>query len=238
MRLADELGAAARHDPAPVPGSSNAGMAAAFIAMNEVFGPLFNVSRGRSRDPGRRRRARRRPRRSVHLRLPDALRARRLRAGRRSRVSRSSRSSTGIPALENEIDLDSLQVRELPEGDLRRQRHQGRAAVRFAGRRSLQPVPDQRPDRRGAHGGQPCRGLASHARALDHPAEEPTAGWTKSIAHRNAAPGQLEGLHHRRSDLPDEEGLATGGSTTRSSSTRSTRRSLKPASTPSASTRA
>src|SRR3989449_4043770 len=32
--------------------ASSAGMAAAFLAMNEVFGPIFDVSRAEAADPG------------------------------------------------------------------------------------------------------------------------------------------------------------------------------------------
>ena len=54
-----------------------AGMAAAFVAMNQVYGPLFEVSPRRGRDAGAGGRACRRAGRAVHLRWPHALPARR-----------------------------------------------------------------------------------------------------------------------------------------------------------------
>ena len=210
--------------------ASNAGMAAAFVAMNEVFGPLFDVSRAEAATPGVADAPCRRARRPVHLRLPDALRARGLRRRRALLGLAQFAKQHWNPGARERERPDSLHVRELREGDLRRQRHQGRVAVGCAGRRSLQPVPDQRPDRRGAHGRQRHRGLAAHARAFDHPADDaglsrrggplrsrrciPTAGRATRSAIRSSS--------RRRAP--------TGGSTTRSSSIRSTRRPSSPVS--------
>ena len=77
---------------------SSAGMAAAFLAMNEVFGPLFDVSRAEAADPGHgRRRAPRSPDQFI-FDGQTAFRARRLHAGRHPRP-RQVRAKHWNPAL-------------------------------------------------------------------------------------------------------------------------------------------
>ena len=75
--------------------ASSAGMAAAFLAMNEVFGSVFDVQPGRGPDARGGRRARRRAGRAVHPRRPDPLRARRLQRRRDCWAWPSTPSSTG-----------------------------------------------------------------------------------------------------------------------------------------------
>ena len=118
-----------------------------------------------------------------------------------------------------------LQVRELRQGDLRRQRHEGRAAVRRALRRPDVGPPDQRPDRgrparpstgSPARGGcSPTRvftpkkgGLDGRGRPRDRRRSSPTAGRATRSAIRCSRPSSAR----------------TGGWTTRSSCIRSTRR--------------
>ena len=113
------------------------GMAAAFLAMNEIFGPRVRGRRGRgARARADRRRARRAwPASSSSTCRPTSC------ATTSSRRSCSAWPSSPAqhwnPEIKGETTPRSpLQVRELRQGDLLRQRHQRRAAVRRALRRS------------------------------------------------------------------------------------------------------
>ena len=67
---------------------SASGMAAAFLAFNKVFGPVWLVSEAEAADPDKANARANRALEAVHLRRPDALRARRLRQGRAARPRR------------------------------------------------------------------------------------------------------------------------------------------------------
>ena len=186
---------------------SSAGMSAAFLAMNSVFGPLFNASKAEAATPGVAEDARPRARRPVHLRLPDAFRARRLRPAGHHRTRRSSPSSSGTRRWPNEKSVDRMKfanyVKEIyVDSDTKVALLSGSPVDD-----PVQPVPDQRPDHRGAHLGQHHRALAPHAGALDHPADERRLARRSRPLHRGHQARQLEGLHHRRPDLPHQEGF-------------------------------
>ena len=76
--LADGLRRPARDEPAAVPGRGG-GMAAAFLAMNRVFGPLFDVAEAEAASPGVADERAAAPGRQFIFDVPDPLRARRLR---------------------------------------------------------------------------------------------------------------------------------------------------------------
>ncbi len=214
-------GAPPRHESPPVPGVERRHVGRLRGHEHRVR-TLVQRQPRRSRHAGHGRRPRARARRPVHLRLPDAFRARRLRPGRHHRPGAIRQAVLEPGAGEREVARPH-EVRELREGDLRRQRHQGGAAVGLAGRRSVQPVPDQRPDRRGAHRGQYHRALAPHAGAFHHPAHERWLARRGRPLHRDdssptagrATPSAIRSSSPRR--------VRTGGWTTRSASIRSTR---------------
>ena len=126
-----------------------AGMAASFVAMNEVYGPLFDVTQGGSRDAGDGAGARRRAERPVHHGHAHAFPARRhphhdLR--RHAQGGRQGRLEQG--AQRSRADHRGSQVQQLQEGDVSRQRHQDLADLVGAVRHRAGLVPDQRADGR------------------------------------------------------------------------------------------
>ena len=140
--------------------ASNAGLAAAFMAMNEVFGSAVHDQPGGGRD------TRRLPtsavavaRIPVHRRLPDALRARRLQPADADH-GRAFRERALEPRPGGRRRPDPFQVPELREGDLPRQRHQDSVDLGHADRRGRVAVPEQRPDRGGSRHHQSPRGYA------------------------------------------------------------------------------
>ena len=191
----------------------------------------------RGADAGRGRPARGRARRAVRLRRSGPLRPGRLQPDRAPRPGQ-----VRPPELESRAGRREqprpLQVREFRQGDLRRQRYQGGAALGGALRRPDLGSADQRPDRGRARGHQPHLRLPAAARPRgDHAEQGPLDGRGRSV-HRPGPAGQLEGLYRRRPALALQAAGPSGGSTTRSSCIPSTRRRSRPASTPSASTRA
>ena len=95
--------------------ASSAGMAAAFLAMNEVFGPVFDVSRAEAQTPGGGRRASPGPQRAIHRRRPDPLRARRLRADGAPDLAKYAKQALE-PRPGGREHACPLQVRELRQG--------------------------------------------------------------------------------------------------------------------------
>ena len=113
--------------------------------------------------------------------------------------------------------LAPLQVRELRQGDLRRQRHQGGAAVRRALRRSELGLPDQRPDRDGAQRDQQDR--RHRAACWRHSVFTPKkAGWMEEVDRRIATSSPTAGRATPSAIRCSRPRTArTGASTTRSS---------------------
>ena len=216
--------------------ASSAGMAAAFLAMNEVFGPVFMASRAEAATAGLAEERSRALRLAVHHRLPDPLRARRLRPAAAAAGS-ALRQAALEPGTRRRGQPHPLQVPEFPEGDLHRQRHQGGADLGHAHRRGGAPVPEQRPDRRGAGRGQRDRGLAPSARPRHRDARCARLVRRGGSRARDAEAAQPQGLHDRRSDLPDQEEQQLAHGRRDATSIRSTRRCSTPASGHSASTR-
>ena len=152
-------GAATRHGSAPVPVEQRRHVGRVPCHEHGVRPGLQRLAR-RGSHAGHGRGSRAQACGPVHLRLPDSFRARRLWPGGNHRA-RAVRQAVLEPGAREREVARPHEVRQLRERDLRRQRHQGRDVVRLTGRRSVQPVPDQRPDRRGAH----RRQLASRAPA-------------------------------------------------------------------------
>ena len=103
-----------------------AGMAAAFVAMNDIYGPLFGVSRAEAGTPSRPTRA---PRKLAGQFIMD-MHTHFLRDGTRLetfvRSATPSARRAGTRARRQGADDRRSEVPELLQGDLSRQRHQGR----------------------------------------------------------------------------------------------------------------
>ena len=143
-----------------------AGMAASFVAMNEVYGPLFDAQPPRPR------------RRNWRRSAPTALKGQFimdmhthfLRDDTRSRASSTCATRSASPAgtrqlADKEQTHRGSEVRQLRQGDLPRQRHQDRADLVGAVRHPAGLVSHQRADGRGARQGQQggrLRRLFSH----------------------------------------------------------------------------
>ena len=175
-----------------------AGMAAAFVAMNDTFGPLFDVEPGRGRDAGHGAGARRRRSRTSSswtcTRISCATtRASRLRA--RARGGGQGRLEPG--ARRQAADHRGPEVRQLLQGDLPRQRHQGRADLERAVRRSAGLVPHQRDGDCGARTRQQGSRLQAHVCARHLHAR--AAGLARGAGARARHEARLhQGLHDRR----------------------------------------
>ena len=187
-----------------------AGMAAAFVAMNDVYGPLFGVSRGRGGDAGPGRRAREGARRPVHHGHAHALPARRHAArGLRALARGGGQGGLEPGARGQAADDRGSEVRELLQGDLLRQRHQGRAHLRLGLGGAARLVPDERDEGRRARQGEPAHRLEAPCSRTRSSCPACRAGWRRSTTtSRSSSP-----IRSR----------ATRSATTRTSSSRSTR---------------
>ena len=145
-----------------------AGMAASFVAMNEVYGPLFEVTKAEAATPGDGAGTRRRAQRPVHHGHAHAFPARRhphhelrrdAQGGRQGRLEQAARRSRA--------DHRGPQVQQLQEGDVSRQRHQDLADLVGAVRHRAGLVPDQRADGGRAQEDQRRGRLAAGVRAHD-----------------------------------------------------------------------
>ena len=148
-----------------------AGMAAAFVAMNDVYGPVFGVSSAEAATPDMANERAKSARGPVHHGHAHAFPARRHAPRRLREIARGRRPG----GLESGVGRQAAnarrpQVRELFQGNLFRQRHQGRAdlGLRLGGAARL--VPHQRNEGRCARQGQQAHRLAAHVLARDLPA--------------------------------------------------------------------
>ena len=184
--------------------SSAAGMSAAFLAMNEVFGPVFTASRAEAATPG----------------VADARAAalkKQFIVDCQTHFVRDDYNQQLLtfsadfakkhwnPDIPGSRRPHPLQVPELREGDLHRQRHQGRDDLRHAHRRIRVPVPHQRPDRQRPRRRQQGGRLAPHPGARHRHARHPRLVRGDHARHDRSQARQHQGLHHRRPYLPDEE---------------------------------
>ena len=129
---------------------SASGMAAAFLAMNKVFGPVWLVSEAEAADTDMAdERAKQLSKQFIfddqtHFVRDDFDKEGLLGLGKYAAKHWNPEMVDPKPRAAHAA---ALQVRELPEGDLPRQRHQGRAAVRRAVRRPELVAAVERPDR-------------------------------------------------------------------------------------------
>ena len=176
--MADEIGARQNRSRRGFL-STTSGMAAAFLAMNEVYGPVFGVSRAEAQEPERA------EARAASLRgqfimdvhthfLRDDTRHHGLRGDAPRR--RPRRLEPG--AQPRRAEPRKPEIRQLVQGSLPRQRHQGRADQRRAVRRADRLVPHQRDEVQCPQAGQRRRGR--HA-----PLHEPR--------HLHPRPARLDG---------------------------------------------
>ena len=156
--------------------------------MNKVFGPVFDVSRGRSRRHGHVRRARQAAVRSSSSSTTRPTSCATTSTRKACWAWASTRVEHWNPDMaEDADDPGALQVRELPEGDLPRQRHQGRAAVGRALRRSELVAAVQRPDRATRARDQQDRRHPPHVRAHRDHARQGRLDGRSGPGHRRAA---------------------------------------------------
>ena len=203
-----------------------AGMATAFVAMNEVYGPLYGASpaEAKSVDLAQARADGLKDQfiMDVHTHfLRDDTRLEGFARGREAVGKAGWNPDAGRQA----ADARRPQVSQLVQGDLSRQRHQGGADQRLAVGGSARLVPDQRHEARCAHAGEPGGRLA----ALPHP-RHLHAGLSRLDGrgrprHRHAQARFVEGLHGRRQHQQGAGARIRGAWTTRSWSIPSTRRS-------------
>ena len=176
-----------------------AGMTTAFVAMNEVYGPIYGASPAEAQKRRSRAGARRWAEGPVHHGRAHALPARR-HAARRLRARPRGGRQGGLEsrARGQAADPGRPQVSQLVQGGLPRQRHQGGADQRLGLGGSARLVPDQRDEgrcaRQGERGGRHqapavARHLHAGLRRLD--------GRGRQV-HRNAQARFVEGLHGRR----------------------------------------
>ena len=158
-----------------------AGMAAAFVAMNETYGPIFAVSRAEAETPWRATSARRRSKISSSWTCTRIFCATTLGSRPSSPSARPWVSPAGTRRSREGADARRPQVRELLQGGLPRQRYQGRVHQRLAVGRPAGLVPDQRDEVRRAREDQPEAGtkrMFSHAMM--------TPGWDGLAGRRRA----------------------------------------------------
>ena len=136
--------------------ATGCGMAAAFLAMKEIYGTnVFQVDAAEAHHTGNDPGESTKPRRAVRVRRADPLRPRRLRPQGTPWLERLRGR-----ALEPEdqgaegAGIGTVQIPQLREGDLLRQRYPAGAAERRTIRRSVMVAPLQRADRQGARNGQ------------------------------------------------------------------------------------
>jgi hypothetical protein len=176
-----------------------AGMATAFVAMNEIYGPLYGASpaEARSVDLAQARSDGLKDQfiMDVHTHfLRDDTRlegfVRGARGGRQGGLEPGSSSASRRPSRTSSIPNWFKEIYP-------RQRHQGGADQRLGLGGSARLVPDQRDEGRRAREGE-RRPVRSAACRTPSSRRVTTAGWTRST---NASRGQarfLEGLHGRR----------------------------------------
>ena len=176
-----------------------AGMATAFVAMNEVYGPIYGASpaEAKSVDLAQARADGLKDQfiMDVHTHfLRDDTRLRGLRRGPRGGGQGRLESRPGRQA----ADHRGPQVSELVQGDLSRLRHQGRADQRLALGRAARLVPDQRHEARCAHQGEHRRRFAPLPQPRDLHARLSRLDGRGRPRHRDAQARFVEGLHGRR----------------------------------------
>ena len=171
--------------------------------------------------------------------MPHALPARRHAAHGLRAPARGGRARPGWnPALVGKEQTHrGSQVRQLLQGGLPRQRHQGRAHLQRAVGHPAGLVPHQRDESGGAREGEPRRRLAPHAEPRHLHARPAGLAGGHRPRHQRPQARLVQGLHHRRQHQQEDQPVPVAAWTTRRSPTRPTRSSPRRASSTSASTR-
>ena len=162
-----------------------AGMAASFVAMNEVYGPLFDVSQAEAATPAM---AQERANALKDQFIMD-MHTHFLRDDTRIMSFVDMRTAVGKAGWNKELaeqraDHRGSEVRQLQEGDVSRQRHQDLADLVGAVRHRAGLVPDQRADGRGAQEDQRRGRLA--AGVLPHDLHAGPAGLARQARCRRS----------------------------------------------------
>ena len=201
-----------------------AGMAASFVAMNEVYGPLFDVTEAEAATPAMAQERANALQRPVHHGHAHAFPARRhphhelrrhARGGRQGRLEQGARLARA--------DHRGSQVQQLHEGDLSRQRHQDRADLVGAVGHRAGLVPDQRADGRGAQEDQRRSRLAAHVLPHDLHAGPARLARQARRGARRSSPNPARATRSATTRTRRSAAIP-GGWTTRRSPTRATRR--------------
>ncbi len=176
-----------------------AGMAAAFVAMNETYGPLYEVSRAEAAIPEMAGERAQGLSKSVRHGYAHALSARRhahheLRAPARSRGQSRLEPGAGGQAANHR----GSQVRQLFQGSVPRQRHQGRLHQRLAVRRAAGLVSHQPDEVRRAREGQQESRHEAHVLARDYDAGMARLARQGRRGNGEAQARFVQGLHDRR----------------------------------------
>ena len=165
--------------------------------------------RGRGRDAGNGQRTRHGAAGPGRVRLPHALPARRHPADqfrRHARRRRQGRLEFGTRR--QGTDHRRPEVRQLLQGSVSRQRHQGRAADQLAVRRAGGLVPDQRNGVPDPRPGEQAGRRPPPAGALHHRPRPARLAGRHRPCHRQPAAGWLEGLHDRRQHAQGHQPLS------------------------------
>ncbi len=174
---------------------SAAGMAASFVAMNEVYGPLFEVSPAEAATPAM---AQERANALKDQFIMD-MHTHFLRDDTRIMNFVNMRTAVGKAGWNKQLaekgtDHRGSQVRELQEGDVPRQRHQDLAGLLGSVRHTGRLVPDQRDGGAGTRPGQQGGRLAPHDGACDlHAGAAELAGKSGEGTRRRTSRNSIKG---------------------------------------------
>jgi hypothetical protein len=189
-RLAAPLGMDRRHFL-----QSSCGMAAAFLALNAVFGPLFTVVPAEAADPEAAAERAAGLQGTTHLRRPDPFRPCRLPGDRHPRPARAGQ--TVEPAAAGRADAGRHPLRQLLPRSLPAERDLAGAAEQRPARGPAALVPQQRRGGPGARENQRHSRLETALRPRRlHPRSSGVAG--RAGARRRLASRRLEGVHGRQ----------------------------------------
>ena len=175
-----------------------AGMAAAFVAMNDTFGALFDVSRAEAATPAMAQERAELAERPVHHGHAHAFPARRhphpdVRAG----AGGSGQARVEPGARRQAANHRGPEVEQLLQGDLPRQRHQGRSDLQRALRHCAGLVPHQRDGDCSPRTRQQGSRLQAHV--CTRHLHAGATGLARGAGARARHEARLDqGLHHRR----------------------------------------
>ena len=174
-------------------------MAAAFVAMNEVYGPIYGVNRAEAATPEL---ANQRAQALADQFIMDVhthfLRAEHAHPHLRQPAHGGRQGRLEPGAGRQGADDRRPHVRELVQGGLHGQRHESGAGQRSTLRRAGRLVPDQRDEVRGARAHQQGGGLEALPEPRDLHARPARLARARRPRDRRAQAQFMEGLHDRR----------------------------------------